>query len=228
MTPPPATRAPPHAERGEEALRPLMPLVALGHDRVLDRPPDLQCRIIPQQGELTGAIVFGALLVVEDRALAHDKVPVAEIRRHEHLQMVGIGQGERDPFAILRRVRIVVHHDHVEAALQAGDQLPGLGVAMDAAQHVAVRYGNVVLDELDRNAGGEVGVAIVGLDVVAAEVLEHRRRLDQQDQFELRRKDFHLRYSFAARFRAAPNTSGWSLLLPCRAALPSDRRSSSP
>ena len=77
-------------------------MVASGHDGILDRPPDVQCRIIPQQRELSGAIVFGALLVVENGALAHDDMSVAEIGRNEHLQVVGIGQGEGGPLAILR------------------------------------------------------------------------------------------------------------------------------
>src|SRR5471030_2916816 len=78
------------------------------------------------------------------------------------------------------RGRIVVHDHDVEAACQAGHEFPGLRIAMDAAQDMAVRDRNIVLDEIDRNARVVVDLAVVRLDIVTAKVLEDRGRLDQK------------------------------------------------
>src|SRR4029453_7577788 len=76
-----------------------------------------------------------------------------------------------------------------------------------------MRHRDVVLDEVDRNAGREVGLAVIGLDIVAAEILEHGRRLDQQDRFELCREYFHpcpLLISLASRRRREHIPFGWN------------------
>ena len=62
----------------------------------------LQLRVVPLERELAGAIVLGALLVVEDRLLAHHHVPVAELGRHQHLQAICVREREGLPVAVLR------------------------------------------------------------------------------------------------------------------------------
>jgi len=81
---------------------------------------------------------------------------------------------------------------YVEAPLQAGDELAGLVVAMDAAQDVSPRHRNVVLDEVLVDPGLAVEALVVRLDIVSAEILEDRRRLDQPDGVEGRREGLHV------------------------------------
>jgi hypothetical protein len=64
----------------------------------------------------------------------------------------------------LRGLGIVVYHDHLEAALQAGDELPGLVVAMDPAQHMPARQRDIVLDEVLVDPGLAVEAFVVRLD----------------------------------------------------------------
>src|SRR5882762_3062244 len=65
-------------------------LISFRYDRVLDRPPELQRRVVPDQGDLAAAVVFRGLLVVEDRPLAHHQLAVAELRWHKDLQPIGV------------------------------------------------------------------------------------------------------------------------------------------
>src|SRR5262249_23105837 len=134
------------------ALSILQPFVARGEDRVAHGPPDLEPRVVPLECELSLAVVVRALLVVKDRLLAQDEVPVAEMRRNQHLEAIAIREREGLPLAELRRALIPVDHHEVEGSPQALDQLPGLLVAVQATQHVSRRHRDVVLHELDADA----------------------------------------------------------------------------
>ena len=109
---------------------------------------------------------------------------VAESRRDQDLHTVTIGQRECGPLPVLRRAWNVVDDHEVERSMQAGNQLGGFAVAVDASQDVLPRHRNVILDELVLDARGPVGLLVVNLDVMAAEIFEDGRRLDDEDAVE--------------------------------------------
>ena len=81
--------------------------IAAADDRIADRPPHAQLRIVPQEHELPGAVVICRLLVMEYRAIGQHHMTSAELRRDEHLLPVDLRERETRPLAILRRRRIV-------------------------------------------------------------------------------------------------------------------------
>src|SRR5579862_4886662 len=138
--------------------------------RVAYRPPEAERRIVPDQRELRRAFVVGRLFVMEDGELAHDDVAVAESWRDQHLEPVVFREREPLPAPILRMAWIVVDDQQVKAPDEARHQFPGSAVAVHAAEHVARRGRNIVLDEVDVDAVLAIEIPVVELDVRAAEV----------------------------------------------------------
>lgn len=137
------------------------------------------------------AVVIRGLLIVEDRALAENHVPVAELWRDENLQSIAVGEREALPLPELWRGRIIIQDGQIELAVQTRDELPRFLVAVNPSEHVLTRGGDVVLYERAGDSGLLVELLVVSLNISAPEILEYRRRLDEQDAIEFRSGHFH-------------------------------------
>ena len=123
---------------------------------------------------------------MEDGLFAEDDVAVAELGRDQHLEPVLIGERKPLPAAVLGRRLIVIHYHEIESTVKAGNELPCLSVAMNAAQYVTGRNGDVILDEFVVYARIVVLPKIEQLDVRPSKILEDRLGFEEQHSVEFR------------------------------------------
>src|SRR5581483_8256261 len=106
-------------------------------DWILYGPVDSEPRIVVPVPELPFRMVIFQPFVIEHGMVTEDQVRVAVGRRDEDLEMVLAGKRELHPIPELLRLFVAVCNDEVDAAVKAGDELPGVRIAVNAAQHVS-------------------------------------------------------------------------------------------
>ena len=128
---------------------------------------------------------------MEDRVLAEDHVPVAELRWYKNLQPVAVGEREALPLPELWRGRIVIQDGQIELAVQAGDQFPCLMIAVNAPQNMPLGDRDIVLDEIDGDSRLLIKAPIVCFHIGATEVFKYSGWSNDEDAVQRCLGDFH-------------------------------------
>jgi len=132
------------------------------------------------------------------------------------LEPVGFRQCKALPLTVLRRAWIVIYDEQIEGTLEAGDKLPSVLIAMNAAEGVLAGHGDVVLLEVDIDASFPIDVLIVDLDIMSAKIFKYSGRFDQFDLLKFRVINFQLHKLFnCAEVYFSPEDSVKHLTVNC-------------
>jgi hypothetical protein len=125
-------------------------LVALGKERVVNRPLDPNAGIVPSYAGLRSGVVGAGAEVGDVGDLAEHGETVAEADRDEELAMLLVVEDVPLPLAVGRRVAAQVDGNVEDLAARAANQLrlARLGLEVEAAQGAPGGARVVVLDEL--------------------------------------------------------------------------------
>jgi len=127
---------------------------------------------------------------MEYGGVTENQVGISMIGGHQYLHPVFLRQDKRLPLGEISGLIVTIDHNKIESAVQAGYQLPGLAVTMNAPEHIPGRDRNVVLDKLYVYAIFPVKGLVVSLYIFAPEILKDIQ-LDLQYTFQIRLAHFH-------------------------------------